>query len=445
MVADERLCNLVAAVAHSTYDEYLSDDLSSEKYIRISGHPESSLFQREHREDTFAFGANSRNINIIGVEKSSEWADLSDYLESEYGVKTSQAVLRNLLITIFGSRLEYLGEYDDRIADSREDITSDAEFPTYEFKSFIFGFEVDSPLTINEVEIRPRRRSDVEIDVRRIDQLLPNGSITIPGKSILRTSVLEHSVGEGNNLDDQKSGHMTASLTCALLNLFVDGNYSLVRTEINGRYFRTGSVHQYPETRIGADNRFEATQEDQEQLDKLYSLLQPHTVDEFNDQIFEYPLSVTYHSLQRSWEYKNAPRESLGWLLIGLEAIVGSGNVSGCVPLLLSSTTDRYEFDDVETDIDDAFDERSSWAHGGSRKKSNPSPLQSRVRDYLRGSVVLYAYLLENETVHSRTELMEKLEESLEQEPLDCGWLKTSTTSFTLEEYLQLPNGTSSS
>lgn len=443
MVADERLCNLVAAVADRAYEEYLSDEVLSEEYIRVSGHPESQVFQREHRQDTFAFGVSSGNIRILGIENSCDWADLSDYLEGEYGLTTSQAVLQRLLITIFGSRLEHREQYNDRIADNCENITEDAEAPTYDFKSFIFGLDLDSSLSINDVQLRPRRRNDVEIDVRRIDQLLPNGSITLPDKSILQTSVLEHSVGGGDDLEDQKRGHMTAALTCGLLNLFADASYSLVRTETDGRYFRTGSVVQYPETRIAADNRFEATPEDQERLNSLYSLLQPHTVGEFNDQIFEYPLSVAYHSLQRSWEYKNAYREALGWLLIGLESVVGSGNVSGCVPLLLSSTTGRYDFDDIATDIDDAFDNRSSWAHGGSRKKSNPSPQQRRVRDYLRASMVVYAYLLEQGAVDSRIDLISKLEGSLEGEPLDRDWLRTATTSFTLDDYLQFSQAVS--
>ncbi len=164
---------------------------------------------------------------------------------------------------------------------------------------------------------------------------------------------------------DQKRGHQSSSYICALLNIFADANYSLVRTEISGRYFRAGGITQYPEQRISAQNRFEVKSEHTDQLENLYSLLDPHAFDEMSNQVFQYPFSIPYSSLQRAWEYKNTYREALGWLLIGFESITGSDNVSGSVAMILGSSTDHYSFGQVKDDLADAYDHRSSWAHGG--------------------------------------------------------------------------------
>jgi len=431
---------MITAVADRAYEEDLSDEVQSQEYIRVSGHPESRVFQREYLEDPFAFGPFRGNINIIDMEKSEEWEEFSGYLKKRYDISTNQSILQSLLISIFGINLEHREGYRERITEECESITADADNPACDFKSFVFGLDITSTLSINEVQLRPRRREDVEIDIRRIDQLLPNGSITLPEKSILNTCVLEHSVVGGDALEAKKRGHMTSALTCGLLNIFADANYSLARTEVSGRYFRIGSIQQYPETRIGAQNRFEVTSEDEDRLESLHKLLQPHAADWVENSIFEYPLSVAYHSLQRSWEYKNTYREALGWLLIGLESIVGSnGNISGRVSLLVSTVSDQHKFHEVKDDMDDGFNKRSQWAHGASRKQDDPSPQQMRIRDYLRTSIVAFADLLENGSVDSRKTLRDKLDECLENDSFSDEWIELLSTDMILTDYLRLP------
>lgn len=439
MKSDEQLAELIAALAERTYEEHLSGGLQRQEYLHVSGHPDAMVFQRDYREAPVAIGVEG-NIRITSVEKYEEWKKLREYLNQEYDISASQPTLQNLLISIFGKYLEYLDEYSERINSISEDITADARSPTYDFKSSIFDLSLDSSLSFNDIELRPRVREDVEIDIHRIDELLPNGSVSVPSKSILKTSIIEHSVAGGENIEDQKHGQKKSRLTCGLLNLFADANYSVIRTEISGRYFRVGSVNYSQETRIAADNRFEVTHEDAHRLENLHSLFHPMIAEDLQGEIFEYPLSVAYHSLQRAWEYKHAFREAFGWLLIGLQSIVGSnGNVSGRVSLLVSSVSDRYDRESVEQDMADAFNKRSAWAHGASRKRDNPSDIQMQIRDYLRISMVAFGHLRGDGTVKSRKSLRDKLEDSLEDDRPSDEWLKSSAADLSLSNYLQLP------
>lgn len=416
---DPELVSLLKALAKRVHEEQLSGELYSSDYILIIGNPEAGIFQYDTEESTFLAQPPYPNVRVDEVEEYEETKELSTYLNAEYGLDIHQPAVSKLLNRIFGPELEYLEGYEERIDDIAEKVIADADHPRYNIKSFIFGLEIDDfQLNIQSMKLRELREDDVTERIHHIHELLPNMQGTRLTKELLDSSILEFSTTDHDSLDAQREAYNKVNLVVSLLNLYLDSNYFRLRTEKQGRFFWTGSTSSSLTRKITAESRFQLVESDEEHLNQLHELISGFWYDDYNEGdtgSFNYPVSVAYHSLQRAWEVKGKRRESIGWLVIALEAFFGSGKgrVSTYVAILLSSAGQLFDPIQVRDDVSAAFEERHSWAHGGSIKRGNVDDFQARLRDYVRVTIILFCYMVDNGAVATFDEVIEIIEDSV--------------------------------
>lgn len=414
---DSDLIKKIRAVADRVYSEQLSDGVNAIESLRLVGNTEDvKIFQYEPRQVTWAVGGSVGNIDILAVEEYRETKELSDYLESKYDIHVVQPVLETLLIRIFGRELEHLENYEQRLRSLAEEITLDAKNPKYSVKTFIFGLETKG----HEVElpvgkIRKPDEEDVSFHVNHIGELLPNGTGVFADEKLLNSSILEFETTESKERESQKKAHSIPVFACNVLNLYYDASYSIVRNELQPQYFRPEkSISTFPEHRLAPENRFEIDRDDGETISNLYELIREKwSLDDNGTGSFQYPFDVVVNYLYRSWEHVEKKRESMGWLIIAFEAIYGSGKgkVSTYCGVLLDSADNLYDPLKVRSNIQDAFEERHSWAHGGSIKESSMSDAKARIRDYLRSTLIAYCYLITEGYASSYRDVIDILED----------------------------------
>jgi hypothetical protein len=441
---DSELIEKIRAVVDRVYSEQLSDGVNAVESLRLVGNTESDvgIFQYESRQVTWAVNPFAGNIDILTVEKYEETEQLSDYLEQEYDLRIVQPVLNTLLVRVFGRELEHLDNYNQRLDDLAEDITADAENPKYDGKTFIFGLETKGrEIELPTGKLREPVEEDVSFHVDHISELLPNQSGISADEKMLNSSIFEFATTESEDLKSQKEAHSISDFTCNILNLYYDASYSTVRRELHPRYFRpSGSTTTHPEPRLAPENRFEIETGDSEKLARLYRLMNKKWSRDDNGMgSFQYPFDVAVNYLYRAWEQKNGRRESMGWLVIAFEAIYGSGKgkVSTYCGVLLDSADQLYEPLKVRSNVQDAFDERHSWAHGGSIKKSGMSDSKARIRDYLRSTLIAYCYLITEGHAESYQEVVDLLEDAVVDKEVR-NVLQNHFSDFNFQDYIRI-------
>lgn len=442
---DSDLIKKIRDVADRVHDEQLSDGVNAVESLRLVGNTDDvRIFQYEPRQVTWAVNAFGGNIDILAVEEYNETEQLSDYLESEYDLRIVQPVLNTLLIRIFGRELEHLENHEQRLKNLADEITSDAKNPKYGVKTFIFGLETKGhEIELPTGKIRKPAEEDVSFHVNHISELLPNKTGVSADEKMLNSSIFEFETTESKDLKSQKEAYSISDFACNVLNLYYDASYSIVRNELQPRYFRPGgSINTYSEHRLTPENRFETDMGDSEMLSRLYKLMsEKWSQDDNGTGSFQYPFDVAVNYLYRSWEQKKRKRESMGWLVMAFEAIYGSGKgkVSTYCGVLLDSADQLYEPLKVRSNVQNAFDERHKWAHGGSIKKSGMSDAKARIRDYLRSTLIAYCYLITEGHASSYKDVIDILEDAVVDKTVQDE-LQSNFSGFRFQDFIKIDN-----
>ena len=131
----------------------------------------------------------------------------------------------------------------------------------------------------------------------------------------------------------------------------------------------------------------------------LWNLLEEYT--ESRGSQYSYPIGIAMNHYDESLNKRTSTLSSISFSIIGLESLYRRGtkgsstskDIARFCGIVLSEVVDSWDAVEIKETIEEAYQFRNSWAHGDRHSDNNQSQVQRRLWDYLRASIVVFAWL----------------------------------------------------
>lgn len=322
---------------------------------------------------------------------------LVQFIEEESGLEIDDDYLRRLVLDVFGEETEHVDDWESRIDEASRKLRHDMEnrTPVHLVKNHLRGvnLEVDEVELVHGLKLRKSKPEDFtrEQEVASPSYISPNMGIP--------PTVAEFEAEP--RFGRYPPGQARTDLLTTVLKLYGAGNVHTVRRENLPQTYLGVRSKGSPNSSQSRHPKYSIDGSDSQAISNLYSLLGKHYSGE--DMEFEYPLGVAIDHFESSIEKRTQTRESVTFSIIGLESLFtqGRGKVSTHCAFLLGSCHPDLEPGEMQDHLSDAYDFRSGWVHGG-RRKSKKKHLQEKLWDYLRISIIIFAWLIDKEVFEAK-------------------------------------------
>lgn len=325
--------------------------------------------------------------------------ELCQHIETEYGLEFGPHELRNLLVDVFGITLSDIDDWELKISDVVSTIKADAEGFIHERKIHILG---GLRLTVDEFSLNDLghiiRPEENEIYAKESPGQILSNKPNLLGDCLLEIQVTRH---PDSDVDTQATERHKRQFLFTLFYLYGPCNVTVLRTHTIPESYKAIRHTGEPLDRTRGNPRFELTEEDLTPIKNLKELL-----NSFYDEkrgIYETKLDVAISHYERSIS-DTSHHTSITFSIIGLESIykqytdgrVSSSDVARHAALALGKSSDHLDADEVLKEIQAGYGHRNNLVHGSELSNRPNQEHKETLWDYLRISIVLHAWILEN-------------------------------------------------
>lgn len=349
------------------------------------------------------------DINILRIrvdpdeEPESEAArELCQHIENEYGLEFGPHELRNLLVDAFGITLSGIDDWESKVPDVVSTIKADAEGFIHEKNIYILG---GLKLTVDEFSLddtsRIIRPEENEIYAKESPGHILSNKPNLLGDCLLETQVTRR---PDSDINTQAIERHKRQFLFTLFYLYGPCNLTVLRTHTIPESYKAIRHTGEPLDRTRGNPRFELSEEDLTPIENLKELLNGFYDEKGGTYEAELDVAITHYERSIS---DPSHHTSMTFSIIGLESIykqyadgrVSSSDIARLAALALGKSSDHLDADEILKDIQDGYDHRNNLVHGSELSNRPNQEHKEALWDYLRISIVLHAWILENRNV----------------------------------------------
>lgn len=320
---------------------------------------------------------------------------LKEYLQSERDFNIDRNYIVKLLLDAFGEGGEDLHDWRSKLSEIISKIESDiAGQPKALHTTYLGGLEVENDIKIKDGVWLRSPPSDNRILYESEVGIGINNNSNLIGSSC----ALEIEVVQDQN-SPEKRPFRERYLIISLFRLYGIANVSELLTIRDPLTYsmlggRTESLSTRPR-----NPKYRFNPIDVSRFRNLLELLDPYC-ESYGDE-FSYPVGIAMNHFDESLKRRSTPLSSISFCIIGLESLyrgetegsTSSNDVARYCAMILSSVVESWDALDIKESIDRAYEFRNQWAHGDHHSEEDQHLLQQQLWNYLRSSIVVFAWL----------------------------------------------------
>lgn len=332
------------------------------------------------------------------LAQTEEAKELIEYLSVECSYEVEERYLISILRDALGKSGERFDDWGDRVDEIVERIELDSQRRHRDLStSLLTGIAVGEDI---EVKCPFEECLKVEFDNFDENEVIEEESLALSqfGTSS-DTSFVEGRMGitvernPGTAMNELNISFRNLILTA--LRMYGPCNAYAVRTSLEPLTYDGGGSKGHPFEHRDFSPKFEIQKSDKESLENLLELLSE--VYSVGDRGFDHTqLDLAISHLDTSLGKRKNPLESITFAIIGLESIykhcaTGDAYPKTYAAFLLGNAISSMEAEDIQRDIEDAYETRHSVVHG--EQDDGDNELKEKMWDYLRASIVVFQWL----------------------------------------------------
>ena len=343
------------------------------------------------------------------IEKVGEVENLKEYLKKERDFNIGRREVTNLLIDALGESGEHIDDWEHKIPDIiaklESDIVGQSKIRT---KTLLGGLAVENDVKLDD-NTWLRAPSEDEV-LYKSQTFIGNG---LSSNLIHAHSLLELTVPAGEEANNEISLKKRNEFV-SFMRLYGRANVSVIVT------FREPITYSgmggYSEN-MGSRSRnpkYNFNPIDVKRFKNLWSLLEGYT--ESRGAQYSYPIGIAMDHYDESLRKRTSALSSISFSMIGLESLYrrstegasSSKDIARYCGIILSEVVESWNALEIKETIEDAYNFRNSWAHGDRHSDDNQGQVQRRLWDYLRSSIVVFAWLDSRDILDENSLQLEK-------------------------------------
>ena len=375
--------------------------------------PEKQVWQLRPDEDGEATFKAVERPDLGQVITAIDWfsdveaaAAFRSYLEDEYGREIHQGYFKRLLLDAFGKTGERIDSYSSKLDGVYSNVVADLHGQSKgEYIAILYGLQVEG----DAVQISDR----VEARSFRAGEVIAEEDVEKPAALIEAHEIFHNSYLRVEYTQDDMLARMPdkgINLYTVALGLSLGGWIRVPQFYLKPISY---DMHELGHRVRGETGSLEAelTEANSAQVENTLSLLRPFhkpTTRKLSHPWsipynFNPPVNVATCHYGRSVRALGLPQSSVTSAIMGLESLFVQ-HTSGTTPsndvpryagFLIGNTVDGLDPLMVAQKIEDGYELRNQWAHGGHMDRE-PSPLQSDLWEILRFAIIIFAWMDSN-------------------------------------------------
>lgn len=383
------------------------EELDEVEYRVLSSHPGGGFIPRIASRKP-VIDAIQRSADFFEFKEAEELLGyLSEHIEGleQMNGMIAQNYLLNILRDAFGKHGEKIENWNERIAEITARVEADlVGRPKLRSKSLLSGIRIQEDLRLfDSCWLRtPDNEEIIHEELLNYTSMMKG----TPGRHRFAETILEMEVVE----DEEAMNEVTSRMKIFYINLF--RIYGCANAHITTSIEEGVTYHNISSTTANMTSRdtlprYSFNAIDVRKFRNLCDLL----MDYFKDRKFKQPVGLAISHLDDALDRRTSPQDSISFCIIGLESLYkgqSEGNttntdVARFCAIVLDAISDGFDPTEVKTIIEDAYEVRNTWAHGGHSGSKATKSLQESLWNILRASIIAFAWLNDQRDLASRS------------------------------------------
>lgn len=327
-------------------------------------------------------------------EDIEEIKELERFLGEERGFTPQRQFIPNLLKDALGEHGEHTDNLDERIDKVVSRIEADiAGLPRVRARIPLRGLEAGCDIKLKDNIWLRSPRSEVLFKKRANSMLGSKGLGVEHASSKLEIETVE----DGSTVNKDVASTRETLLTA--LRVYGRANVSYIAQIREPVTYTSIGMHQTPNIVKSGHPKYKFTPIDKPRFSNLVRLLtQFYNIE---DRSFNSPIGIPLNHYEESLGRRSTPQRSISFSIIGLESLYRTctegksktNDIKRYCGLVLSEVSEEFGPLEVKSDLDRAYEFRNTWAHGDKHSAEEEKLTQESLWDYLRASIVTFAWL----------------------------------------------------
>lgn len=390
---DSNLPRLLTDLLEVTSTILAEEDFDEIPYRKEAWRQDGAIVSRLRDKSSF-----SKVISHSSRNELEEADKLKKHLQTEKGFNIDRNYIPNILIDAFGDEAQDLDAWRSKIPEIVRKIESDiVGRPKSRHTTYLGGIEIAHDIRIKDdiwLRAPPSSEKIIYESEAGLGSHLSSNLLSAP-------CALELPITTDPSSGDERP-FRERYLIISLLRVYGIANVSelitvkepLTYSIIGGRSESLSSRPRNPKYRFNPI--------DVSRFRNLIELLDPYCESYGDD--FSYPVGIAMNHFEESLKRRSSPLSSISFCIIGIESLyrgetegsTSSNDVARYCAMIMSNVCERWDALQIKESVDRAYEFRNQWAHGDHHSEEDQHILQRRLWDYLRASIVVFAWLHAN-------------------------------------------------
>lgn len=380
-------------------EEILSDaDFEDHPYQVLVGTQDSGfMFKLADRKPVETFL--KRSPEIYRSDEAEEFAEHlqsnSDVISSDDPLNLERFIFSHILLDAFGPHGERIDSWRSRLPEIENQLQADiVGRPKVRRKCILAGLKVDSDIKLSDsCWLRSPKPGEI-VFRNRVSMSTLTGMQTL--RADFTTAMLEIEAVESGEVTNGVVSNETDFYT-TLFRLYGRSNTHYTMAFDEPISYSAGGGRTTNRDNRPPSPHYKFNPIDVSRFSRLCALLRNY----HQEYEFSHPVGVAIEHFEDSLRRRSEFQDSISFSIIGIESIykqlsegaTSDNDVARFCGLVLSQVSDELNGLEVKNTIDEAYEVRNTWAHGGNADSQASKQLQESLWDFLRGSIVVFAWL----------------------------------------------------